>query len=405
MAPRPMPATLTRRAALLGLGAAVTLGNASLALADAPTDRRLVVLILRGAMDGLAAVPPYGEPALAALRGELLPPPPGQPGGLLDLGGFFGLHPALAGLHGLYGRGELLIVHAAAGNWRSRSHFEAQDYLELGGGKTLSGTGWLNRVAGAMAATSAGGLRALAIGPELPLLLRGPAPVGTWQPNALGKPPLDFYATLARLHRADRLTGPAIASGLRERGVTAQILAGQIPAGAEPPRDHGAFATLASGGARLLAAPDGPRLAAFELGGWDTHEAQKGRLDAVLAQLDAGLLALRAGLGEAWTRTAVLVITEFGRTVRVNGTKGTDHGTGSVAFVLGGRVAGGRVARDWPGLAPGRLVDGRDLAATTNIHALAAALLRDHLGLNDRAIAAVFPDHPPGERVAGVMRV
>ena len=396
--PPPAPA-LSRRSALLGLGAAFTLGRASLALAGAPTDRRLVVVILRGAMDGLAAVVPYGDPALAGLRAPLVPGRPGEPGGLLDLGGFFGLHPALAGLHGLYGAGELLPVHAVAGHYRTRSHFEGQDCLESGADQRMT-SGWLNRVVANLppAATPAG--EALSVGVSVPMLLRGPAPIGAYVPGSLGQPQPELYARLLDLHRVDPVTGPAIAAGLRERGFSEVVL--RTPEAAPVPA--GAFVTLAGAAGRLLAAPDGPRIAALELDGWDTHEAQSARMTAPLRQLDAGLLALRTALGDAWRHTAVLTMTEFGRTARVNGTGGTDHGTGTVAFLAGGAVAGGRVLADWPGLGSGRLLEDRDLAPTVDLRALARGLLASHLGLSPVALARVFPGSEGVGAVSQVLR-
>lgn len=386
-----MSRKLARRTALLGLGGAVTLGRAALALGEAATDRRLVVVLLRGGLDGLAAVVPTGDAHLHDLRPELLSPGPGQGGGVLDLDGFWGLHPALSGLHGLYAAGELLAVHAVAGGWRSRSHFEAQDYLEAGACRLLT-SGWLNRVASRLprpAATEA----AIAIGATPPPLLRGPTPVGSWLPHGFASPGPALYEAVAALNRDDPVTGPAFAEGLRERAFTASVLP---PAGAGGNRSG--FAALAEAAGYLLAAADGPRLAAMELDGWDTHAAQLRRLDAPLRQLDAGMLALKTSLGAAWTDTAVLVVTEFGRTVRANGTAGTDHGTGGVAFVLGGRVAGGRVLADWPGLAPGRLFENRDLQPTRDVLALANGVVREHLGL----VAEVFPGTAEAE--AGVLR-
>jgi uncharacterized protein (DUF1501 family) len=154
----------------------------------------------------------------------------------------------------------------------------------------------------------------------------------------------------------------------------------------------------------MLRASAGPRIAAMELGGWDTHIRQVPRLADVLRQLDAGLAALRVGLGDAWRQTAVLAITEFGRTARMNGTEGTDHGTASVAFLLGGAVAGGRVLADWPGLGSGRLLEDRDLAPTRDIRSVAKGVLRHHLGLGDAALAGVFPDSAAAEPIGGLIR-
>jgi uncharacterized protein (DUF1501 family) len=391
---------LTRRIALLGLATTCSIGRASLALASAPTDKRLVVVILRGALDGMAAVVPYGDPGLVVLRGEIVPPAPGQADGLLDLGGFYGLHPALAGLHDMYKANELLPIHAVAGAYRVRSHFEAQDYLESGADHRMT-SGWLNRVVAALppAGTTRPEGEALAVGVSIPLLLRGPAQVANWAPHGFSQPAPDLYATIAALNRNDPITGPAITEGLRARGFSATIMTG-----AEEPQEKYAFPTLAQSAGEMLRAPDGPRIAALEIDGWDTHTAQTNRLTGPLKQLDAGLVALKTALGPAWAQTAVLMMTEFGRTARVNGTKGTDHGTGTVAFVLGGAVAGGRVKATWPGLGSGQLFENRDLAPTTDLRAVAKGMLAAHLGLEATALAGVFPGSDAASPMAGLIR-
>ena len=374
---------ISRRSALLGLSAAWTAGPASFAVAAAPTDRRLVVVLLRGALDGMAAVVPYGDAELVRLRPGLVLPEPGQANGLLDLGGFFGLHPALAGVHGMFKAGEATLVHAVAGPYRSRSHFDAQDYLESGG-ETRMSSGWLNRAVAAIPGRR--GNEALAVGVNIPLLLRGPAAVGNWSPASAGGLPPDLYARIAELAHDDAVLGPVVAEGLRDRGFSHTALAGLEQTG-----DRNAAANVAAAAGRMLAAADGPRVAALEMGGWDTHADQKARLVYPLRQLDAGLVALKGALGAAWGQTAVLVVTEFGRTARVNGTGGTDHGTAGVAFVLGGAVKGGRVAGTWPGLGAGRLFEDRDLAPTMDVRALAMGLLTGHMGVPAGAMAGVFP--------------
>ena len=376
---------LTRRSALLGLASAFTLGRVSLALADAPTDKRFVVIILRGALDGLSAVIPYGDAALAGLRGEIVPPAPLQDGGMLDLGGFYGLHPALANLQAMYRDGEALAVHAVAGPYRVRSHFEAQDYLESGADHRMT-SGWLNRAIEALSHSTAHG-EALSIGVSVPLLMRGPATVASWAPHGTAPLDADLYARIAALNQSDRLLGPAIVEGLGERGFSASVTSG-----VEPPQNRYAFPALAKAAGEMLRAENGPRIAALEIGGWDTHTAQAQRLAGVLRQLDAGLTALKTGLGAAWRQTVVLTMTEFGRTVRMNGTKGTDHGTGTVAFVLGGAVAGGRVIADWPGLGTGKLLENRDLQPSCDLRSVAKGLLAQHLGLGKSALETVFPD-------------
>jgi uncharacterized protein (DUF1501 family) len=376
--------TLSRRSALLGLGAVTTLGSASLALAATPGERRFVVVIQRGAMDGLAVVVPHGDAGYTAMRGA-------APDGLLDLGGFYGLHPALAGMHGLYKDREMLPIHAVAGPYRVRSHFEAQDYLESGADHRMT-SGWLNRAVGAM------GGSAMAVGVSVPLLLRGATPVANWAPHGMAEPPPDLYSAIAAMNQADPIIGPAIAAGLKERGFTDRALMDQTPE-----RNRFAFPALATAAGTLLKAPDGPRIAAMEIGGWDTHTAQANRLNFPLRQLDGGMLALKTALGDVWQQTVVLIMTEFGRTARINGTGGTDHGTGAVAFVLGGAVKGGRVQANWPGLGPGRLFEDRDLAPTTDLRSVAKGLLAGHLGLGASALDQIFPGGSAAAPMGGLL--
>ena len=389
---------MTRRSALLGLGAAFSLGRASLALAAAPTESRFVVVIMRGALDGLAAVVPYGDPALVGLRGALIPPAPGAEGGMADLGGFFGLHPAMPAMASMYRAGELLPVHAVAGHYRSRSHFEAQDCMESGADRRMT-SGWLNRAVLAMP-KSPGPETGLAVGMTTPLLMQGPAAIAAWAPPSFAAPDPDLYARIAALNLGDPVTGPAIAEGLRDRG-----FAGGALAGAQEQHNAYAFPALAEMAAKLLAAPTGPRVAALELGGWDTHADQMRRLNGPLASLDQGLAALKTGLGESWSRTAVLVITEFGRTARMNGTRGTDHGTGTVAFVAGGTVAGGRVLANWPGLAVGNLFENRDLQPTNDLRSIAKGLLTAHMRLPPAALGTIFPDSAEAAPTPGLLRI
>jgi len=283
-------------------------------------------------------------------------------------------------------------VHAAAGHYRSRSHFEAQDYLECGADQRLA-SGWLNRAVAAMPAQPGRDL-ALSMGVAAPLLLRGPATVAAWAPEHFGQtPPGEFYDRLLALSHHDPVIGPALAEGIRQRGMSPGDLAG----------GHGAV-VLAGAAGRLLAAPNGPRVAALELAGWDTHSAQAQRLKQQFKALDEAMGALQAGLGDAWPRTAVLLVTEFGRTAHINGTQGTDHGTGGVAFLLGGAVAGGRVRADWPGLGSGRLFEDRDLQPTTDVRAIAKGVLASHLGLGAAGLDAAFPGSGDAQPLGGLVR-
>jgi uncharacterized protein (DUF1501 family) len=304
-------------------------------------------------------------------------------------------------VHTMYKAGELLAVHAVAGPYRVRSHFEAQDYMECGSDHLLQ-SGWLNRVAGILPASSAGREGdAVAVGLGMPLLLRGPARVASWAPHGFGEAPTDLYTQVSALAASDTLIGPAIREGLRARGFSHEVLAED---GEPTQQGRSAFTTLATVAGEMLARPDGPRLAALEIGGWDTHVAQVPRLNGLMTQFDAGLAALKQGLGPVWRDTAVLTMTEFGRTARVNGNKGTDHGTATVSFVFGGAVAGGRVVGTWPGLGSGRLFEDRDLQPTTDLRSVLKGLLAQHLRIGASGLATVFPGSAAAAPKPGLIR-
>jgi uncharacterized protein (DUF1501 family) len=396
---------LGRRGFILGLSAALAAGRAELALANAPGERRLVVVVLRGALDGLSAVAPYADPKFAELRGPLAMPGPGQEAGLLDLGGTFGLHPAMPELQKMYAANEAAIVHAVAGPWRTRSHFDGQDFLESGADKRLS-AGWLNRAVLALwpAEARAGDTpsrKALAAGQNVPLLLRGAARTANWVPRNLPATSPEAMARLADLYRRDPLLGPVFADAESGRRFAAAALGSQ-PAG-QPGGERTGFVTLMQAAGSLLAQPQGPRIAAMELNGFDTHANQVQRLPNLLGTLDAGLAALKAALGDAWRTSCVLAMTEFGRAVRINGTGGTDHGTAGVAFLAGGAVAGGKVLGDWPGLSD--LHENRDLVPTTDLRAVAKALLAGHLRVPGAVLDRdVFPDSAGVAPMRGLLR-
>jgi uncharacterized protein (DUF1501 family) len=208
-------------------------------------------------------------------------------------------------------------------------------------------------------------------------------------------------ARVLDLNLRDQALGPVLRDGVRARGYVLETLG---EAARQRPPPGGQFAVLARAAGQLMAAPQGPSVAAFELGGWDTHAQQAARLNAPLAQMDEGLVALKAALGDVWRRTAVLVVTEFGRTARVNGTMGTDHGTGGAAFILGGAVRGGRMLGDWPGLSAANLFQNRDLWPTTDMRSLAKGLLRDHLRLGMAAVDAAFPNSGEAAPLGGLLR-
>jgi uncharacterized protein (DUF1501 family) len=394
--PRSFAPLLSRRA-LLGVA------GASFAAATIPRwasaagarDPRLVVVILRGALDGLSAVAPIGDPDYAALHGQLALQWAGDHAAL-RLGDFFGLNPAMTHFARLYDAKQALVVHAAATAYRERSHFDGQDVLESGmpaPGHTESG--WLNR---AVAALPKGervqAPRALAVGATAPLVMRGPAPILGWAPSGLTPPTDDLVARLTNLYdHVDPALAAALKAGLdADRMATKQGMAGLKPGG-DPAL---AMRKAAEGAARLMAADDGPRIGALAIDGWDTHANEggaTGRLAQWLVGLDGAFAAFESELGPRWKDTVVVAITEFGRTARINGTVGTDHGTATVAFLAGGALAGGRVIADWPGLKVADLYQDRDLKPTTDLRAVLKGVLADHLGLSAQTLAdAVFPD-------------
>lgn len=366
-----------------------------------PGESRLAVIVLRGALDGIAAVPPYGEPRYRALRKDLAIGEPGADGGAMKLDGLFALHPALEQLHGLYRDGQLAIVHAVATPYRDRSHFDGQDVLENGGAQAgLPRTGWLNR---ALPYVGAGDhVRALAVAQNAPLILRGPSAVTTWSPSRLPGADDELYERIAELYAA----APEFSARLDEALEAKQLAADVVdlaPARSDRPAEMidarrqrpGRLSALAAATGRFLATEDGPRIAVLESGGWDTHAnqgAEQGALAARLRGLDGAIAGLKQELGRHWSHTVVLVVTEFGRTVAMNGTRGTDHGTASCALLAGGAVRGGRVIADWPGLDEAALLEERDLAPTTDLRGVLKCVLRDHLGVDQGAIDQhVFP--------------
>ena len=392
----------TRRCVLAGGATLTLLAPFAHLSAAANRDSRFVLVILRGGLDGLAAVPPYAEPAYAQLRGSLALSKPGAQDGVLDLDGTFGLHPALTNLHAMYRAREALVLHAAATPYRERSHFDAQNVLEAGGTTpNAGGGGWMNRALAAL--DSAGDARdAVALADSVPLVLRGELAVTSWAPSQLPETDDD---TLARVRRLYEAADPQLAASLNG-ALEAREIAGDAADARMGGRGGQAIAPLASAAARFLSTPDGPRVAVLDAGGWDTH-ANQGAAQGPLAQrlraVDAGLQMLKTELGANWRDTTVLVVTEFGRTVAVNGTRGTDHGTAGCAFLVGGAVAGGRVIADWPGLATRDLHEGRDLRATTDLRALFKGVLHERFGVSESALArTVFPSSDAVEPLEGV---
>ncbi len=394
---------MTRRSLLLGSATfAAWAYLPKFARAADGRDPRLVVIILRGALDGLATVAPVGDPDYAALHGSIalsLDGPHAAPA----LNAFFALHPAMPQFARMYKDNKAAVVHAVATSYRERSHFDGQDVLESGfaaPGRVQSG--WLNRAIESLPrgerVTSG-----LAVGPTTPLVLRGAAPTVGWAPATLPQAADDTAMRLLELYRH---RDPALASSFAQ-GLQIEKIAMRDDEAMKPKPGVNAMRIAAKGAAKLMAADDGPRIAALAFDGWDTHANEGGpvgRLAQLLGGLDGALADFESGLGERWRDTVVVVATEFGRTARINGTEGTDHGTGTIALLAGGAVKGGRVIADWPGLKTADLYENRDLKPTTDLRSVIKGVLQDHLGLSERVLSAsVFPDSAAAKPMAGLI--
>jgi uncharacterized protein (DUF1501 family) len=424
-------AVLTRREAL---AAAATLGFtvqllATHAVADserALAARKLVVIICRGGLDGLSLSPPVGDSDYAGLRGSIAIPPFGAPDGALRLDETFGLHPALVGVHALAEKGEARIAPAIATPDRERSHFEAQDVLESGAGTVYaSASGWLNRAMGVMGPP--GKVKAISVGPTAPLILRGPIEAASWSPGGRSQTDRRLPAILQDLYAHDPLLGPALAEGLATEAMakTAVADAAMIdpavpPAQGDthspaaemgdrrsPPQGAPQVRRIAATLAGFMVQPDCVQVAAVSIDNFDTHAnqgASAGQLATRLAYVDAFLDGLRAGLGSSWRDTVVVMATEFGRTARVNGTNGTDHGTASTALLLGGALKRGGIIGDWPTLRQASLFENRDTHPTLDMRGLFKGVLRDHLGIERAALdRMVFPGSASAEAVPNLV--
>jgi uncharacterized protein (DUF1501 family) len=366
----------------------------------------------------LAVVAPVGDPDWVKLRGDKALVLDGKTPALA-LDSFFALNPAMPNLHRLYKADQAAIVHASATPYRERSHFDGQDVLESGLPKPgRAESGWLNRALGGLepeARVTRKDGRAFAVGPVTPLVVRGPAPVMSWTPRRIQPASEDTMARLLDLyHHTDTELARAIESRmelvtLAHAGDSASLAPteGQpLPQGF-PAQVRAYFADAAGTAAKFLARADGPRIGALAFNGWDTHVdegADSGRLATLLGALDGAIAAVEKNMGDAWRETVVAVVTEFGRTARINGTNGTDHGTGTIAVLAGGALKGGRVIADWPGLKNSNLYEGRDLAATTDLRAVLKGLLKDHLRVTDQALADnVFPGSADVTAMAGLV--
>lgn len=379
-----------RNFVLTGTAGALSLGFAPrLAFAQAATDKRFVFIIQRGAADGLGTLAPVGDPAFAGQRGVLAQ----DFAQAAKLDPMFALHPNLKNVAQLYAAKEALFVHAVASPYRDRSHFDAQNVLETGGTSAYQlKDGWLNRL---LAVLPDEERKAIAVAATIPMAMRGKVEVSSYAPSALPDASDDLLARVTSLYAED----PQL-HAIWQQATATRTLTGDLAANGG--RNAAATGALA---AKLLAPANGARIAMIETGGWDTHAQQRGRLGAQLNGLDQMVASLKTGLGPQWSKTMVLVATEFGRTVKINGTGGTDHGTASVAWLLGGAVKGGRVVADWPGLSDAALYEGRDLKPTAGLDTVIGSAAASHFGVDpQRTMAALFPDQKSARSIDGLVR-
>jgi len=363
------------------LGGIATFGFPVVNFAQVKQRGRFVFVLLRGGFDGLAAVVPYGDPAYQSLRGTFA----FNESDLITLNDTFGLAPGLAPLRDLWQRGELAAIHAMAIPYRTRSHFDGQAILETGIDRPVgSSDGWLNRLLQVMTGERSG----IAIASGMPRSLTGPFDVQTWSPTQLGAVDDEYLGRLAVLYRADQTL-----YGRFEAALQQQHLVGEEPMAGGNAR-RGGITPLMQAAARILKQDGGPNIAAVEFSGWDTHANQGlagGALDRLLGQLAEGLMAFRTEMEGAWSNTTVVIMTEFGRTARPNGTRGTDHGTAGAGFVVGPQVAKSVVFSDWPGLSDRALFEGRDLKPTLDTRAVLKAAIAGTFDLTSAQVDRVFP--------------
>ncbi|ANU08308.1 DUF1501 domain-containing protein [Paraurantiacibacter namhicola] len=358
------------------------------ALAAEHTEKRFLFVLQRGAADGLDLLAPLGDPELSGLRGPWM----GDLEQRQALDGFFALHPMLGTIGAMYAAGEAAFVHAAASSYRERSHFDAQNLIESGGAKPyVQRDGWMNRLVGLM---TPGSVRALALAPSIPLALQGPQPTSSYAPTRLRAASENYSERVGAMYAADPLLSRLWDQALQTRAMAGDTQMRNL-------RDAEKAGALA---ASLMSGADGARIMMVESDGWDSHQGQPNQIGGAVGRLDSFLSGYRAGMADSWTDTLVIVATEFGRTARINGTNGTDHGTASAAMLLGGAVRGGRVVADWPGLASSSLLEGRDLMPTASLEAVIAGSAAEHFALDpQRAMATLFPGRQAAP-MAGLVR-
>lgn len=375
-------------------GGIATFGAPIVRFAQVPEPGNLVFVLLRGGFDGLAALVPIDDPSYASARGAMA----FDAEALVPLHSGFGLAPGLSAFREFWDNDELVALHGMAIPFRTRSHFDGQAVLETGiDSPDGSAEGWLNRLLQVMEGERSG----IAVAAGMPRSLYGSFQASTWSPAQLGAVDDSFIERLHLLYRSDPRLYNRFEAAVQQRGVSTDM-------GMEQGRGRQNRAEpILRAAAKLLRQSTGPNVAAVEFSGWDTHANQGlggGPLDRLLEQLATGVVAFKDEMGEQWGSTTVVVMTEFGRTVRPNGTRGTDHGTAGAGFLIGPRVARSQVVTDWPGLSDRNLYEGRDLRPTLDTRAVLKGAIAGTFDLTARQIERVFPDSTEARGMFELMR-
>ena len=380
-------------------------------VAQTNSSKRLIVVFLRGAIDGLNVVVPYRESAYYEARPTIAIPTPDEEGGVLDLDGRFGLHPALADIMPLWKQQSLAFIHACGSPDPTRSHFEAQDYMESGTpGRKSTQDGWMNRLLATLPQGTP--TQAVNVGETIPRILKGSLavanlPTGRKARRKLAVDNPVINAAFDRLYSGSDPLSLAYQEGMKAREILMQELNEEMMQASRGAPSPVNFSTDARRLARLMKGDARTQLGFMALGGWDTHANQgsiKGRLARFLKPLGEGLATLVRELGSVYSDTTIVVMSEFGRTVRENGNNGTDHGHGNVMWVLGGKVNGGKIYGEWPTLAESALYQGRDLAITTDFREAIASILEQHLQLSHSNSSQIFPDYTSSNRLKLIIK-
>lgn len=395
--------TFLRRAILAGTAGLTAVGTHGCAWKSygqvSASPPRLIVILLRGAADGLDIVVPHQDADYYAARPRIAIAKPGEKDGALDLDGQFGLHPALSPLMGQWEARNLAFVQATGLKDTSRSHFQAQDYLESGQGElkdTFSSGGWLNRLVSVLSDSHS--TQAVSISNTMPLIFTGPQPVASMAFGKAGSRQIqidraEIHAAFDRLYAQDDRLSRVYGEGREARDVLLRSLSEEREAASKGAPQPTNFETSARYLGQLMSGEAATQVAFMELGGWDSHVNQRGLLNRQLQPLGKGLAVLAEALGDVYERTAIVAISEFGRTVAENGNGGTDHGYGNALWLMGGAIKGKRMYGEWPGLGESALHDARDLAITTDSRDVLMSLLAQHFSLDRKAIAQVFPGY------------